>query len=338
MRSLSNTLQPLVHPFTVTLRRTGVVALLLALGAGAAPGQTPSTATFTTYHGWSNSVSVNNGLVEALIVPTIGRVQQFRFVGQDVGALWEDPATYGQNPGGRYKFFGGDRAWPSPQSEFGWPPPRGFDGSTNEVSFTNGVVTMVSPVDTRFGIRSTRIIELLPGKPVVRIRTRFERITASSKTNNLGIWVDCMAAVTNDSRCYAPVPSPSIFANGYTTSGSTYFTAALPAGFTNVDGMISFVPDGKNHKLGFDGGTLALVGKNLSLRVDAPRVPGAAYPDGNSSTEVYTAESDFELEMMGPLGQLPVGGQMEFVTEYNLFHRTEPTTDAEAKKVFAWHY
>ncbi len=315
----------------------GAVVAILAMAGSALPSQaadSPSAVKVIDYHGWSNVVSVNNGVVETLVVPAIGRVLQFRFVGDSEGALWEDPTTLGQMPGGRgYKFFGGDRAWPSPQAVWNWPPPRGFDGSTNEVSYKDGVVTLVTPVDSRFGIRVTRHIELLPGKAAMRIQTIFERVAASNMTNSLGIWVDCMAAITGDSRCYVPVPSPSIFPNGYTTTGSAQFTAALPAQFKNEGGLISFAPDGQHHKLGFDGGTLVLVGKNLAFRLDAPRVAGAAYPDGNSSTEVYTAEGDFELEMMGPLQSLPLGGKMEYVTEYSLFHRSEATTDAEAKKV-----
>ena len=290
---------------------------------------------FTNYHGWSNAVSLNNGVVEAIIVPTDGRVQQFRFAGETNGVLWEDPRGWGRAPSGSgfYANFGGDSAWPSPQSEWGWPPPRGFDGSVCTVSFTNGIVTLVTPVDATYGIRTTRIIELLPNEPAMRIRTIFERTAESSKTN-LGVWIDCKATVTSDSRCYVPVPSSSIFPKGYTTTGSAQFTAALPAGFTNANGLISFGPDSVNHKVGFDGSTLALVGPNLALRVDAPRISLATYPDGNSSTEVYTAKSDyFELEMLGPLSALPVGGKMEFITYYKLYRRTEATTDAEAKKI-----
>ncbi len=323
--------------FTWTNLRSCGVALLFALAAARVQGQ-PATAAFTNYHSWTNVVSVNNGLVEALIVPTDGRVQQFRFLGDTSGALYEDPTLYGQTPSGFYKNFGGDKAWPSPQSDWGWPPPRGFDGSTNAVSFTNGTVTLVTPVDTRYGIRTTRIIELLFNEPVMRIRTIFERTAPSSKTN-LGVWIDCQATVTGASRCYVPVPSPSIFAKGFTTNGSSAFTTALPAAFTNANGLISFGPDAANHKLGFDSGTLVLVGASLSLRVDAPRAPDAAYPDGNSSAEVYTAGSSyFELELLGPLTNLPVGGQMEFVTVYSLFRRTEPSTGAEAQKVLSWRY
>ncbi len=327
--------------FTATGPWTSVIALLFALVPARVQSQpaqanAPSIAVSTNYHSWENAVSLNNGIVEAIIVPTIGRVQQFRFLGDTVGAFWEDPRMYGRTPsgGGFYANFGGDKAWPSPQSEWNWPPPRGFDGSTNAVSFANGIVTLVTPVDSRYGIRTTRIIELVPGKPVMRIRTVFERTAESSKTNSLGVWIDCEATVTRDSKCYVPVPSSSSFPNGYTTTGSSAFTAALPAAFTNANGLISFGSDSANHKVGFDGGTLVLVGANLALRLDAPRVPGATYPDGNSSTEVYTAGSNyFELEAMGPLTNLPVGGKMEFVTVYSLFRRTEPTTDADARKI-----
>ena len=322
----------------IQLRTSGFV-LLVALVAACAQGQTGSAhslAEFINYHGWTNAVSVNNGTVEAIIVATDGRVQQFRFVGDTNGVFWEDPRGWGRMPSGFYPNFGGDKAWPSPQSEWGWPPPKGFDGSVDTVSFTNGVVTLATPVDATYGIRTTRIIELVPNEPVMKIRTIFERTAESAKTS-LGIWIDCQATVTSDSRCYVPVPASSIFQNGYTTTGSAQFTTALPAGFTNANGLISFKSDSMNHKIGFDGGTLALVGPSLSLRLDAPRIPGATYPDGNSSTEVYTATATqspyFELEMLGPLSALPVGGKMEFVTTYHLFHRTEATPDAEAQKI-----
>jgi hypothetical protein len=301
----------------------------------------PNMAAVLKYHSWTNVVSINNGLVEALISPTDGRVQQFRFLGATNGALWENPALYGQaaNNAVGYNNFGGDKAWPSPQSAWGWPPPTGFDGSTNTASFTNGVVTLVTPVDATYKIQTTRVIELLFNEPVMRITTTFQRTATSTKTGALGVWIDCQAVVTNTSRCYVPVPSPSIFSHGYTTNGSSYFTAALPPAFTNTNGLISFsMPATGDQKLGFDSGTLVLVGTNLDLRVDAPRVAGATYPDGNSSTEVYTDQGYFELELLGPLSTLPVGGQMKFVTVYSLFRRTEPTTDAEAQKVLSWQY
>ncbi|HEX5399327.1 MAG TPA: hypothetical protein VFY06_09790, partial [Verrucomicrobiae bacterium] len=241
--------------------RGGGVILLLMSAVASVQGQmagTPNKAAFTSYHGWDNAVSLNNGVVEAIIVPTDARVQQFRFLGNTNGVLWENSRMWGRIPSGFYGNFGGDKAWPSPQSEWGWPPPKGFDGMTGTVTFSEGVVTLKTQVDPTYNIRTTRIIELLPNEPVMRIRTIFERTAESSKTN-LGVWIDCQATVTRDSRCYVPVPSSSIFPKGFTTNGSAQFTTALPAGFTNANGLISFKPDSANHKIGFDGGTLALV-------------------------------------------------------------------------------
>ena len=101
------------------LLRGSWCALLLALAVTQLEGQpangnTPSTAVFTNYHGWNDSVSVNNGVVEAIIVPADGRVQQFRFLGDTNGAFWEDSRLYGRTPSGFYRSFGGDKAWPSP--------------------------------------------------------------------------------------------------------------------------------------------------------------------------------------------------------------------------------
>ena len=276
----------------------------------------PNYAASTNYHSWNNSVTVNNGLVEAVIVPAIGRVQQFRFVGDTNGAFWEDPSLWGQNPStSSYKNFGGDKAWPAPQYGWGgywWPPPTGFDGTTETGSFTNGIVTLLSQTDSRYGLHVTRTVELLFNEPVMRISTVFTRTNATSMlSSNFGVWIDCQAAVTNTSRCYVPVPSPSIFSNGYALTGDAYFGPSLPVNFSNVNGLISFGPDtAASHKVGFDSGTLALVGTNLSLRVDAPRIPGLAYPAGGCSTEVYTAQYGssspyFELELLGPIPHSP---------------------------------
>ncbi len=171
------------------------------------------------------------------------------------------------------------------------------------------MVTLVTPVDNTYKIRTTRIIELGFGEPVMRIKTIFERTAATSKTNNpIGVWV--ISQTQDPVRCYVPVPTPSIFSQGYTQLGS-----GLPAQFRNTNGLVSFARNtATSHKLGFDAGTLLWVGTNVSLRLDAPRVPGlakSAYPDGGSSTEIYTNPTQtapyVEMENACPFGQTPRG-------------------------------
>jgi hypothetical protein len=296
----------------------------------------PNAAFVTNYATWTNSVLLNNGLVEAVIVPAAGRVLQFRFFGASEGAFWENQNLYGQtataaswNTEGS---FGGDKAWPSPQSDWGWPPPSGFDGSPNQVAITNGLVVLISPEDPTYRIRVRRIIELKFDEPVMRITTTFQRTEATTWTNKqLGTWI--ITQLQEPVNCYVPVPQPSIFPNGYAQLGN-----GMPTQFRNVNGVISFTRDvATAHKLGFDSGVLVWVGTNVALRIDAPRLsglPASSYPDGGCSTEIYTNPGTnapyVELESLSSLYLLPVGAQKDFVTTYTLFHRTQTDADAEA--------
>ena len=297
----------------------------------------PNTAVVTNYATWTNSVQLNNGLVQAVIVPPAGRVLQFRFFGSSDGAFWENQNLYGQtatptswNTEGS---FGGDKAWPSPQSDWGWPPPSGFDGSPYQVAITNGLVVLSSPEDPTYRIQVTRKIELKFDEPVMRVTTTFQRAAATTWTNKqLGTWI--IAQLQEPVNCYVPVPQPSIFPNGYTQLGN-----GMPTEFRNINGVISFTRDAATaHKLGFDSGLLVWVGTNVALRIDAPRLsglPAPSYPDGGCSTEIYTNPGTnapyVELESLSPLYLLPIGAQKDFVTTYTLFHRTQTDPDAEAR-------
>ena len=299
----------------------------------------PNRAVVTDYHGWTNAVLLNNGLVEAAIIPNAGRVLQFRFLGSTNGPIWENPTLSGQtatssswNTEGS---FGGDKAWPSPQSAWGWPPPAGFDGLPDQIGITNGFVTLISPVDSAYQIRMTRTIELAFDEPVMRITTVFRRVAATASTNNqLGIWI--ITQTQDPSRCFVPLRSNSVFTAGYHQLGT-----GLPAEFQNTNGLISFARDtAASHKLGFDADSLVWVGTNTSLRIDVPRVPGlpiTSYPDGGCNTEVYTNPGTnapyVELECLAPLSLLPVGAQMQCVSTYTLFHRSESDPEAEARKI-----
>jgi hypothetical protein len=302
-----------------------------------ASGNGPNTVTVTNYKGWANALILNNGSVEAVIVPAAGRVLQFRFAGDTNGPFWENRNLFGtiataaswSNEGS----FGGDKAWPSPQSDWNWPPPSGFDGSPNVSSISNGTVTLTTPVDSAYSIVTTRSIDLAFNQPVMRIRTIFKRTaTAFVAGRRLGIWVITQAQ--DPVRVYVPLRSPSIFADGL-----HHFDNELPGQFRNSDNLVSFNRDTvHSRKVGFDADSVVWVGPRLSLRIDAPRVaglPGDSYPDGGCNIEVYTNPNApyVELECLGPLSSLPIGRQMEFVTTYTLFRRTETDVDAEAAKI-----
>jgi hypothetical protein len=318
---------------------SAVLASLLALSPQTANGDQngPISITVVNYHGWTNAVVLNNGLVEAVIVPDAGRVIQFRFTGDASGPFWENTNLFGAtstatnwNTEGS---FGGDKSWPSPQSDWNWPPPSGFDGSPNQYSISNGTVTLTTPVDATYKIVTTRIIELAADKPVMRIKTLFQRTaTTTWESKNLGVWV--ITQTRDPVGVYVPLPSQSIFAEGLRVWDND-----MPAGFRRDKNLVSLTRDhARPHKVGFDASHVAWVGTNVSLRIDNPRVaglPAGSYPDEGCNLEIYTNPRApyVELECLGPLSLLQVGGQMTMATTYTLFHRTESDADAEAKKI-----
>ena len=48
----------------------------------------------TEYKGWVDAVHLNNGEVELVVVPQIGRIMHYGFIG-DENILWLDPETHG---------------------------------------------------------------------------------------------------------------------------------------------------------------------------------------------------------------------------------------------------
>jgi hypothetical protein len=51
-----------------------------------------------SYRGRPGSLVLSNGIVEAFVVPTLGRVMQFRFAGEESGAFWENRELDGHLP------------------------------------------------------------------------------------------------------------------------------------------------------------------------------------------------------------------------------------------------
>ena len=294
-----------------------------------------TTVTVTDYHGWTNSILLRNPQVEVVIVPAVGRIMQMRFLDQPDGPFWENTGLQGAQPAahswGTPGSFGGDKAWPSPQT-WPWPPPRGFDSMTYDAVVTNGVVTMTGPVDATFGTRVVRCISLHPTEPILRVATTFEKI--SGNANQIGVWV--ITQLKEAQRVYLPIPNNSIFPKGYTALGE------VPAGLQVANGLVALSRDPKAAtKIGNDAGALLWVGTNCALLIESARRPGAAeagYSDHGCSAEVYTNPNPtpyIELELLAPLANLDVGNTAEAVSVYSLFRRTQPTALDEATKIFA---
>src|SRR5437867_6735976 len=174
----------------------------------------------TNYHGWANSILLSNGRVEAVIVPAIGRVMQFRLAGEEDGPFWENRALDGIKPEPESKEwgnFGGDITWPAPQSDWpkltsrAWPPPVAFDSLPVQATVDGFVVKLISAVDRHYGIRAYREISLALDRPVMTITTTYEKV--SGQPFRVGVWV--ITQLKEPVSACASLPDFERFREGY---------------------------------------------------------------------------------------------------------------------------
>lgn len=303
---------------------------------GTIPAKT--TVTKTNYQGWRDSYILSNGQVEAVIVPKVGRIMQFRFKGGE-STFWENPQVYGKAPNVKseewgYFGAGGDKTWPAPQSAWekttgtAWPPPATFDSIPLTAKVNRREVTLISPIDPFYGIRVYRKITLEPHKPVMKITTIYEKV--KGKPQDVAVWI--VTQLRDPVAVYAALPQPSIFSEGYNKQSEN-----LPANLKVNNGLLSLTRDrNKSHKIGSDASTLLWMGEKIAVRIDSPRVPGANYPDNNSSAEIYTnldPKAYVELELLSPLTTLRVEEKMDLTTTYTLIPRITENAEQEARKI-----
>jgi hypothetical protein len=288
-----------------------------------------------SYHDWPDCYLISNGQVEAVIVPAIGRVMQLRLAGDAEGAFWENRTLDGQLrdvASNDWINFGGDKCWPAPQALWiehqgrDWPPPEAFGAQQVTASASDRGVVVKSPVDPGFGIQVVRHIELDAGQPILRIATQYHKLSGSAV--RVGIWT--ITQMREPERVCVLLSPDSRFAAGFIR-----LMSAEPADL-KIDGrLLSLRRHQRQHvKIGTDGSSMAWVGANCVVRIDAEIRPGE-YPDGGCSTEVYTCPDPFqyvELETLGPLTTMNPGDRIEQTTVYTVMPRSTTEPDAEALK------
>jgi hypothetical protein len=306
-------------------------------GEAPAFGRAPGFLHRTNYQGWPDSIWLSNGKVEAIIVPAIGRVMQFRFAGEDDGPFWENPELFGQSPdpdSGTWLNFGGDRTWPSPESTWrtvlstNWPPPPGFDATPVEARINGWAVDLIYPVDDAFGIQVTRHIRLATDAPVMEITTRYDKV--APPTLDAGIWV--ITQLKEPLAVYARQPLLSVYPQGFLPMSDR-----VPPTLTIRDRLLSLGRDPEqSHRIGLDVGSLLWVSDDTVLRIDCPRLLYRSYPDEGASAAVRTNPDPLayvELELLAPVVQLRVGDVLEKRSTYTLLRRTEVDPDLEAARL-----
>lgn len=276
--------------------------------------------TKTNYHGWADSYVIGNGKVEAVVVPAIGRVMQFRFAGESDGPFWENRALDGKaaDPNAKdWINFGGDKTWPAPQADWpkvtprGWPPPVACDSMPVEAVVEGEKIRLKSPVDPHYGIRTERVISLDDYRRMEIVTSYFKETGPPVK---VAVWI---ITQLNDPKLAA----------AETTMGDKFDRQSkeLPANLRVSAMAITLTRDPKTAtKIGTDSAHLIWLGNSSGLIIKSERIPSAEYPDNGSSSEIYTNPDPLkyvELEALGALKTLKQGDSVSQTNVYTLLDR-----------------
>ncbi len=280
----------------------------------------PVTVQQITYHGWTDALRLSNGVVEAIVVPQIGRIMRFQFVGRpETDPLYED--TYWAGRSGSeadletWANFGGDKLWPSPQSTWPggpWPPDKAFDGNPFYAQAVPSGVRLTSPPSSAFAARAARTITMRPGEARLYFEQSLIKDTHAPKPFPIGVWT--ITQVRGDGTVTIPARPRPGQPSGFLSLSDKGVTEAAPF-YTFTGGTVRVTRDPKqSHKISVSpsAGILSLrYGAGLTFSEHwTPPPAGASYAPNEQPAEVYAASGTpgyFELEILGPLSSLGAG-------------------------------
>jgi hypothetical protein len=276
------------------------------------------------YHGWSECYRLNNGTVDLVFVPQIGRIMRFGYVGGP-NFIWENSKLPGQTqdpdfPNKDWMNFGGDKLWPAPQDRWGWPPDPVIDAGQSEVKvLSNSHVRIIGRPSKKHGIRFIREISLDPKLPVVNIINIIEN--TSSKPQSWSIWEVCQV----DRPEFAAIRESK---SGRFKAGYYAFKGNEPAR-ADISRDARQIRIRRNTKKGAKIGSDAQEGYAFACRdgtdfaVSIETTHGGRYPDNGCIEEIWTnADPDqyVELEVLSPIRTIKPGERFSVKTRWSLSH------------------
>jgi len=302
------------------------------------------TVSTVEYNGWNESYEITNGLIKVVVVPAIGRIMHYGFTDSD-NILWHDPTFYGKtlpygqpymkNGSMEWANFGGDKVWPTEQSQFpninghSWPPDHWFDGGAHKAEqITNGI-KITSQVSKYCGASIEREITLDPNSPELFIKQTIKKVKQAEKASvepiDFTIW-----NVTQ-------IRSPQIALINLNPSSALanriYTWSEEAAGNLSISGDVAaFVPGANSQKAGADSDHWlgAIVGN--AVIGEFFRLQAGEYPDGGLSAEVYTSPQYTELELLSPFAALGIGQSTQFDISWRLHKLPSSAKTASQKR------
>ena len=302
------------------LRNLSLLGLMTFALAGCASSQ--SAVSEMPYAGWPQAYRLTNGTVEVVVVPAMGRIMRYGYIGGE-NLLWENPALAGRTTSTQpdeWANFGGDKIYEWSQDDwktrFGrdWPPPPGTDPVAFHTQLLgDGTLRLTSDTIPSFGLRIIRDIRLSPTGTALTSTTTFEQVATPTGNWQIAPWENTQWR-SPDSICAHLVGDKTI---------KPLFGTFPPVQHTAGDTITLDRPKNEAAKIGLDADTLGVTLGNIhvterlvsaSLGVWLPDARAQIFCDQDAPPRMPNRY--IELEFTAPRKALAVGDTLRLQVEW----------------------
>jgi hypothetical protein len=285
------------------------------------------------WNGWK-AIIIQNRLISTVTVPDIGaRLMQYNLDGYR--SVYRDSSlngiTFTPAAGSPFHNFGGFKNWPSPQygpGRWSWPPPPTLDCGkyTYEISADtpdSAAIKVISPIEQWKAPNLQFVRRMTIFKNYSRIKMEQFLINTGDTLINWGIWDNTQSIVNhqgeNDFKnfwVYFPINPNSVFGSDgvkYDQSSAGWTGEAAPG----IYGC-RFTPNSQKLFADPNKGWICYVDElnGVAFAKTFPVFEGAQYPDDGARVAVYMDASYMEVEVTGPVEDIPAGGMISFTENW----------------------
>lgn len=294
------------------------------------------------YHGWANTYRLGNGIIEARVVTDIGpRIIDVRRVGGD--NLLQPRDGIGGRGEDHYMFRGGWRLWIAPERR---ETTYALDNAACVATVDGNSLRVVAAVQPEAGIQKQVEVTLLPSEARLQIQSRIKNVSHGVLT--YAAW--SLPVMRPGGRAFVPLDVGPLTAFDAVRRLILWSYARIDDPRYRIGNRLIEIDHAKvqrattatagrgsdESKIASDSGqgwAAYLLEDTLFLK-RFPHDPGAVYPDGGSTVEIYSNHGFLELEHLGPLTTLAPGEEIMLPEDWWLLPQVEiPRDEASALAV-----